>query len=410
MAGRGLARGGEHLLRFLGNELRIPLVGAGTREAYLAIRADDQLENRFAPFILPRWEAGAEACSPTREAYLAIRADDQLENRFAPFILPRWEAGAEACSPRRLLPPSSPAKRRSASAPCSWRTTPDRPSGAACSSASSHDPGLQSPAVAGAPHALAGEALTSWAGRLAAVYGMPARELLRRNLGPASALLDDPAAADLDWDPPLALLEALAERTGTGVGELRLMTVGGWVPWLADTLDAGHGPVAFLTYARQDSVLLSPGEAGANAVGRWLPWLPADTPNRRPLRRVCPECAADPDHGTPLTAAIPLMLTCPEHRLRLEAEGDVTIARSMGQPPPRRPGAGHRTALDRLTWEGLTTGTVTLPRRTVHVGVWLRMLRTLLDEVSISTSRARQRSVTALGKIWDAAGSQPRDQ
>src|SRR5260370_1132683 len=52
-----------NLLRYLGNELRIPLVGAGTREAYLAIRADDQLENRFAPFTLPRWEAGDDACS-----------------------------------------------------------------------------------------------------------------------------------------------------------------------------------------------------------------------------------------------------------------------------------------------------------------------------------------------------------
>jgi hypothetical protein len=51
------------LLRFLGNELRIPLVGAGTREAYLAIRSDDQLENRFAPFPLSRWEPGPEACS-----------------------------------------------------------------------------------------------------------------------------------------------------------------------------------------------------------------------------------------------------------------------------------------------------------------------------------------------------------
>ena len=32
-----------NLLRFLGNELRIPLVGVGTRDAYLAIRSDDQL-------------------------------------------------------------------------------------------------------------------------------------------------------------------------------------------------------------------------------------------------------------------------------------------------------------------------------------------------------------------------------
>ena len=42
-----------NLLRYLGNELRIPLACLGTREAYLAIRTDDQLENRFEPFLLP---------------------------------------------------------------------------------------------------------------------------------------------------------------------------------------------------------------------------------------------------------------------------------------------------------------------------------------------------------------------
>ena len=52
-----------NLLRFLGNELRTPLVGVGTREAYLAIRSDDQLENRFAPVILP---AGRPALTPAR--------------------------------------------------------------------------------------------------------------------------------------------------------------------------------------------------------------------------------------------------------------------------------------------------------------------------------------------------------
>lgn len=49
-----------NLLRFLGNELRISLVGVGTKDAYLAIRSDDQLENRFEPQVLPRWEYGEE--------------------------------------------------------------------------------------------------------------------------------------------------------------------------------------------------------------------------------------------------------------------------------------------------------------------------------------------------------------
>ncbi|MBW4095186.1 MAG: AAA family ATPase [Acidobacteria bacterium] len=52
-----------NLLRFLGNELRIPLVGVGTREAYLAIRSDDQLENRFEPIALPLWAVDDQACS-----------------------------------------------------------------------------------------------------------------------------------------------------------------------------------------------------------------------------------------------------------------------------------------------------------------------------------------------------------
>lgn len=52
-----------NLLRFLGNELRIPLVGVGTREAYLAIRSDDQLENRFEPVVLPLWQEGDASLS-----------------------------------------------------------------------------------------------------------------------------------------------------------------------------------------------------------------------------------------------------------------------------------------------------------------------------------------------------------
>lgn len=49
-----------NVLRFLGNELKIPIVGVGTRDAYLAIRSDSQLENRFQPFILPLWEENDE--------------------------------------------------------------------------------------------------------------------------------------------------------------------------------------------------------------------------------------------------------------------------------------------------------------------------------------------------------------
>ncbi len=36
-------------------------MGVGTRDAWLAIRTDPQLENRFEPFVLPAWRPGLEA-------------------------------------------------------------------------------------------------------------------------------------------------------------------------------------------------------------------------------------------------------------------------------------------------------------------------------------------------------------
>jgi hypothetical protein len=49
-----------NLIRFLGNELRIPIIGIGIREAWHAICTDPQLENRFSPIILPLWQDDLE--------------------------------------------------------------------------------------------------------------------------------------------------------------------------------------------------------------------------------------------------------------------------------------------------------------------------------------------------------------
>jgi type II secretory pathway predicted ATPase ExeA len=49
-----------NLIRFLGNQLKIPIVCVGTKDAYYAVRSDDQLENRFEPFTLPLWQDDEE--------------------------------------------------------------------------------------------------------------------------------------------------------------------------------------------------------------------------------------------------------------------------------------------------------------------------------------------------------------
>ncbi|MBB4099627.1 TniB family NTP-binding protein [Sphingomonas kyeonggiensis] len=83
-----------NLLRFLGNDLRIPLVGVGTRDAYLAIRSDDQLENRFEPMTLPVWEANDDCCSllASFAASLPLRRPSSIATLdFARYLLTRSE-------------------------------------------------------------------------------------------------------------------------------------------------------------------------------------------------------------------------------------------------------------------------------------------------------------------------------
>lgn len=47
-------------LKYLGNELCVPIVGIGTSEAIRAVQTDPQLANRFTPQILPKWEFNTE--------------------------------------------------------------------------------------------------------------------------------------------------------------------------------------------------------------------------------------------------------------------------------------------------------------------------------------------------------------
>jgi hypothetical protein len=137
LAGRGdTRREFLNLLRYLGNELRIPLVGVGIRDAYLGIRADDQLENRFAPLTLPRWEPDADTCSllasfaasfPLRRpspiattdmaSYLLSRSEGtigELTGLLTDAAVAAIESGEEAITQRTLLlaPYAGPTERR----------------------------------------------------------------------------------------------------------------------------------------------------------------------------------------------------------------------------------------------------------------------------------------------------------
>ncbi|MCU7846465.1 MAG: TniB family NTP-binding protein [Candidatus Thiodiazotropha sp. (ex Lucinoma kastoroae)] len=45
-----------NVIKYLGNELQVPVVGVGTKDAFRAIQTDLQLSNRFDHALLPRWQ------------------------------------------------------------------------------------------------------------------------------------------------------------------------------------------------------------------------------------------------------------------------------------------------------------------------------------------------------------------
>lgn len=250
------------------------------------------------------------------------------------------------------------------------------------------------------------EALSSWLGRLAQLYEMPVTDLLKHNLG----LVDLAVPADLDVDPPLSMLTALAERTGVPLVQLRSMTLGGWVPWLFDMLPVPlqGAQTVFGTYVRDNSVLFAR-SAGTHHVLRYKqgwagPWL-LGYPT---AWRACPLCAADPEQGTDLVWRLALVSSCAEHRCRLRDASEVRTSVVLGRDIHPEPLKGPRAALDRYTYQALTAGRVALPGRTVHAGVWFRLLRALLDEVSLAASTQNAHGKDVLQQIWQETGHPER--
>ena len=83
-----------NVLRFLGNELQVSIVGVGIKDAYLAIRSDAQLENRFEPLALPLWNNDHEfmrLLASFQKILPLQKPSDLLDSDIRTFILRRSE-------------------------------------------------------------------------------------------------------------------------------------------------------------------------------------------------------------------------------------------------------------------------------------------------------------------------------
>lgn len=71
-----------NVIKYLGNELQVPIIGVGTRDAFRALQTDPQLANRFEPALLPRWDFDTDFLRllASFERMLPLREPSQLHD------------------------------------------------------------------------------------------------------------------------------------------------------------------------------------------------------------------------------------------------------------------------------------------------------------------------------------------
>ena len=244
------------------------------------------------------------------------------------------------------------------------------------------------------PSPVVGEALSSWISRVANEYAQTPEQLLADDLG-YPGLHDE----HIDLMPPRELLCQLRVRAGLSIKTIDLMTLAGHVPTLLDDLNGSAE--SFNNYCHRYSVLLPPGRRSARLLPGWRPWW--SVAERWPVARACRECIEQAGFCFyRLAWRLPILSCCPVHGLMLERA-------VLGRPdychwPETNPmiAAPALQAMDRRTWAALTRGTVELPGRAISAAAWLRLLRTVVDELSARSGL--QGDGSAIKEAWNRAG------
>jgi len=259
------------------------------------------------------------------------------------------------------------------------------------------------------PQPLPEEALSSWVRRLGAIYRLDPHRFIQTALG-----LPAPAGhlGVLDDQPPDGLLCILSERTGVPHERVRAMTLAAYGALLMGvdaTAPARNGAALFADYICQFGSLAPTAARRMAPVpglgSSWRPWICADLLDDRP--RSCRRClASDRVPYTRIHWRAAWMASCPIHGEMLEP-----LYQWMEDPAcsyewaPARRATPEMIALDRMTLDAVTTGTVALPSGDrVHAGVWLRGLRTLVDEMFRSSGLLRRGAYASVTRIWRACG------
>lgn len=245
------------------------------------------------------------------------------------------------------------------------------------------------------PHPVKEEAILSWLSRVAVYYELSVSELLQE-----LEFYGDPD--DLTISLPKNLLESLSYYTRVEKQEIYALTFASWEPLLLG-MDSN-----FESYVHHYSLLLSLKQRKKYFPKKaWHPWLSLSC--RAPS--ACPECVRSQQRDVMLLVwYLPVMLGCPVHKCVLRTCFSVHGRYIMWKNDSELQ-ISYSPAIqimDQRTWSALTTGKVKLPHQTVHGAVWLRLLRTLLDEIHIPTS-SKIPTYMNMVSIWNSLGITKKD-
>lgn len=236
------------------------------------------------------------------------------------------------------------------------------------------------------------EALSSWISRLACLYDMEPEELLKYELGLVISYKD---LYTLDLDPSTHVFHALSECAGVTFDCVRSLTAQSYLPLLIDTFDTTFGS----DYITQFEILPVPNTAQTRQ-GRfrkgWTPWFNS---KRFATMYGCKACLTETsDPYFRLYWRFPWVTCCPTHRLVLRKTICINNQQKLlflfDNTNVELPALEALCSMDNLTLQAITNGVANVPAGKLHGGIWLRLLRTLIEELQTPVSGFRVGSGT----------------
>ena len=249
------------------------------------------------------------------------------------------------------------------------------------------------------PRPYPNESLLSWIMRTASLYNMEPEKILQYECGIPIAHKD---LHQLDLNPSIYLMRTLSERTGIEFDSIRALIAQSYVPLLIDSLDL----IFDNDYVNQFPIF-----SGKRTIENprfakgWSPWFNSQ---RFALLYGCATCLTeDPDPYFRLYWRFPWLMSCPLHNLLLAPVLFFSTGNGLDfffdkECIPAVPQTVETLyVMDSMTLQAITTGMVNIPAgRQIHGGIWIRLLRTLLEELNTPSSKMSAKTKKLIAPFW----------